>query len=124
MLSPRTARRPAAAGAAILALVVLLPTVAGAVEYTAARKVGRGLASMTTCFLEVPGNMVKMTRERGYGWGFTLGFATGVGKLIPRVLVGVYEFVSAPFPLPAGYKPILEPEFPWGYFEEPPPQRR
>jgi hypothetical protein len=28
-----------------------------------------------------------------------------------------HEFVTAPFPVPAGYKPILQPEFPWGYFE-------
>jgi len=33
------------------------------------------------------------------------------------VLVGVYEVVSAPFPAPAGYQPIIRPEFPWGYFE-------
>lgn len=119
MRLPRPARSLTPVLAALLALAVLVPGGAGAVEYTSARKVGRGLASMTTCFLEIPGNMVQMTRQRGYGWGLTLGFATGVGKLIPRVLVGVYEFVSAPFPLPAGYKPIIDPEFPWGYFEEP-----
>jgi hypothetical protein len=28
----------------------------------------------------------------------------------------VWEFVSAPFPVPAGYQPILEPEYPWSYF--------
>jgi hypothetical protein len=38
--------------------------------------------------------------------------------IIPRVLVGVWEFVSAPFEVPAGYKPILEPEFPWSYFDD------
>jgi hypothetical protein len=26
--------------------------------------------------------------------------------------------VTSPFPWPAGYKPLIEPEFPWGYFEE------
>jgi len=31
--------------------------------------------------------------------------------------VGVWEFISAPFPLPAGYQPILSPEYPWSYFE-------
>jgi hypothetical protein len=31
--------------------------------------------------------------------------------------VGVYEFLSAPFPAPAGYRPIIEPEFPWDYFD-------
>ena len=45
--------------------------------------------------------------------------------IIPRVLVGVYEFLSAPFPAPAAFRPILEPEFPWDYFQSrapsPPP---
>jgi putative exosortase-associated protein (TIGR04073 family) len=72
---------------------------------------------MTTCFLEVPGNMVAETDARGAAVGIPLGFAKGLGMIVPRVLVGVYEFVTAPFPAPAGYRPILEPEFPWGYFD-------
>ena len=100
---------------AVLAGAVLASVPASA--QTAPRKFGRGLAAMTTAFLEVPGNMVAETRDRGPGVGIPLGFAEGLGMIVPRVLVGVYEFLSAPFPLPAGYKPILEPEFPWGYFE-------
>jgi putative exosortase-associated protein (TIGR04073 family) len=109
--------------AAALIVALLLPGVALAAEHTAARKAGRGLAAMTCGFLEVPGNVVAESRERGYGWGLTLGFAQGLGKLVVRELVGVYEFVTAPFPLPAGYKPILEPEFPWGYFDQPAAKR-
>jgi putative exosortase-associated protein (TIGR04073 family) len=75
---------------------------------------------MTCGFLEVPGNVVDETRRRGPGYGFTLGFAVGLGKIVVRELVGVYEFVTAPFPLPAGFQPIIEPEFPWGYFESRP----
>jgi putative exosortase-associated protein (TIGR04073 family) len=93
------------------------PRMAAAQEYTAARKVGRGLAGMTCGFLEVPGNIVKVSDEKGPAWGFTLGFAEGLGRLVVRELVGVYEFLSAPFPLPPGFQPILKPEFPWGYFE-------
>lgn len=104
-------------------LLCLLTTPALAVEQSAARKVGRGLAALTTGFLEVPGNVVKLTRERNAIWGFTLGIAIGAGKMVPRYLVGVYEFLSAPLPYPARFQPILEPEFPWGYFDDPPPRR-
>jgi len=101
----------------VLALLVLLAAMpAEAQRYDAPRKFGRGLAGMTTCFLELPGNMVKTTRERGLGYGLTLGFVEGLGRLVVRPLVGVYEFVTAPFPIPAGYKPIIQPEFPWDYF--------
>jgi len=99
----------------LAALTLLLASPAGA--QTAPRKFGRGLAGMTTSVLEVPGNIVAESRARGYGEGIPLGFAKGLGMIIPRTLVGVWEFVSAPFPLPAGYEPILSPEFPWSYFE-------
>jgi len=105
--------------AACLVAAILLPGAASAAQQSAARKVARGLAGMTCGFLEVPGNIVAETRNRGPVWGFTLGFATGLGKLVVRELVGVYEFVTAPFPIPSGFQPILEPEFPWGYFEQP-----
>ena len=110
--------RAARMGVAVFAAALFFAaTPAAAQRYDAARKFGRGLAGMTTCFLELPGNIVKTSRERGVGWGVTLGFVEGLGRLVVRPLVGVYEFVTAPFPVPAGYKPILEPEFPWDYFE-------
>ncbi len=120
MGSTRSTTRWTRLAACVLAVAILLPGIAEAKKYTAARKVGRGLAAMTTGFLELPGNIVQMNREKGAGWAMTLGFATGLGKLVTRHLVGVYEFLSAPFPAPTGYKPILEPEFPWGYFDAPP----
>jgi len=88
------------------------------VEYTAARKAGRGLAAMTTGFLEIPGNMMVETRKHGAGAGVPLGFVFGLGKLVVRELVGVYELLSCPIEAPAGFEPIIEPEFPWDYFED------
>jgi len=101
----------------VLVGILSIPTLSQAVEYTAARKAGRGLAAMTTAFLEVPGNMVAESREHGAGLGMPVGFAIGLGKIVARVLVGTYEFLSAPFAVPAGFEPIIEPEFPWSYFE-------
>jgi putative exosortase-associated protein (TIGR04073 family) len=103
---------------ALLILFLASPAPAQDVQHSAARKAGRGLAAMTCGFLEVPGNIVQETRERGAGWGFTLGFVKGLGGIVVRELVGVYEFVSSPFEVPSGYEPIIEPEFPWSYFDE------
>ena len=100
---------------ALAVLVLVCASPAGA--QTAVRKMGRGLANMTTSFLEIPGQMVKETRASGAGLGIPVGFAKGLGMIIPRVLIGVYEFLSAPFPAPEGYRPILTPEFPWDYFD-------
>ena len=115
----RVVGRFVAAGvAAVVTVALSMPQSVYATEYTAARKAGRGLAGTTCSFLELPGNLVQTTRERGAAWGFTLGFAEGVGMIVVRTLVGVYEFVSAPFEAPPGFEPIIEPEFPWDYFEE------
>jgi putative exosortase-associated protein (TIGR04073 family) len=81
----------------------------------APQKFGRGLAGMTCGFLELPGNIVKETQKQG-AVGIPMGLAKGVGMIVTRELVGVYEFVSAPFPVPSGFKPILSPEYPWSYF--------
>jgi putative exosortase-associated protein (TIGR04073 family) len=103
---------------ALLAVAILLLVSARpAAAQTAVRKMGRGLANMTTSFLEIPGQMVKETNAQGAGVGIPLGFAKGLGMIVPRVLVGVYELLSAPFPAPAGYRPIINPEFPWDYFD-------
>jgi putative exosortase-associated protein (TIGR04073 family) len=109
-----------AAALALAAAIIAAPTLGEAAEQSAARKLGRGLAGMTVGFLEIPGNIVDTSRKQGLAAGMTLGFVLGLGKVVVRELIGVYEFVSAPFPLPAGFRPIIEPEFPWDYFENPP----
>ena len=103
---------------ALVAAVLLLLASSPARAQDATRKWLRGLAGMTCAVVEVPGNMTAETRARGPAEGLPLGFAKGLGMIIPRTLVGVWEFISAPFPLPEGYEPILEPEFPWDYFDE------
>lgn len=82
---------------------------------TSAEKFGRGLAGITCGFLEVPGNIVQETRSQG-PVGVPIGLAKGLGMFVARELVGVYELISAPFPAPAGFRPILKPDYPWDYF--------
>jgi len=50
----------------------------------------------------------------------TVGVAVGLGKFVARELVGAYEIVTAPFPIPRDYAPVLSPEFAWSYFEAEP----
>jgi putative exosortase-associated protein (TIGR04073 family) len=104
------------AAAAFLVTIAALPTRASA--QNASRKFGRGLAGMTTSILDVPGNVVAETETRGAATGVPLGFVEGLGMMMLRVPVGVYELVTAPFPAPSHYDPVLQPEYPWSYFEE------
>jgi putative exosortase-associated protein (TIGR04073 family) len=111
----RNPRRAILVATAVVLCTLLFVPAADA-QYTAASKAGRGLAAMTCGFLEIPGNIVKVSEEQGQVYGFTLGFVEGLGRLVVRELVGVYEFVSSPFEVPEGYRPILEPEYPWDYY--------
>ncbi|MBW1683910.1 MAG: exosortase system-associated protein, TIGR04073 family [Deltaproteobacteria bacterium] len=101
-------------------LLLGLATAAPAQEMTATRKLGRGLAGMTMGILELPGNMTQEWRNDGPLSGLTVGFVMGIVKVPARTLVGVYELLSCPFPLPAGYEPLLTPEYPWQYFQAEP----
>ena len=86
-------------------------------EYGPMDKLGRGLAGMTTGFLELPGNIAAENRDHGGAAAATIGFAKGVGMIPVRELVGVFNFVTAPLEIPSGYRPILQPEYPWQDFD-------
>ena len=79
---------------------------------TAIDKLGRGVANTITCVFEVPKAMGDVKDKDGFFAGFTVGPILGICKTVRRALVGVYEMVTFPIPLPAGYKPILtDPEY-------------
>jgi putative exosortase-associated protein (TIGR04073 family) len=117
-MTTRFERNLTAGGATLMIVVgialLLWPIVSSA--DTSLHKAGRGLAAMTTPFLEIPGNIKVTTERKGAPAGWTEGFAKGLGMTVVRPAVGVYELVTAPFPFPANYEPVLEPEYPWSYF--------
>ena len=87
------------------------------IAQTAGAKAARGLAAMSCAFLEIPGNMLVESRKWGTG-GLFLGFFKGAGKTVPRFWIGAYEFFSCPIEAPVDFIPIIQPEYPWGYFDE------
>lgn len=111
-------RTVAAALAAVLSLG--LASVAEAQQMTATRKFGRGLAGLTLAILELPGNMTQEWRSEGPLTGLTVGLVMGLAKIPARGLTGAFETITAPFPLPAGYEPLMAPEYPWQYFQAEP----
>src|SRR2546427_165838 len=109
------------AGLAVLACILAFTSPAGA--QTAARKFGRGLADMTTGVLELPGNTVVEAKKHGAAGG-PIGVAKGLGMIVSRELVGGYEGVSAPLPVPPGFRPPVQPAFPCSYFQQAPRSAR
>ncbi len=86
-------------------------------EYNSARKVGRGFANVALGFLAIPGQMIIETHNRGAAAGLPLGFAMGIGWFVTTEVVGIWEILSCPFEIPEDFAPIIEPEFPWDYFD-------
>lgn len=80
------------------------------------KKLGRGVCNMATFPLELPSQISKTNITDGPMAAFTWGLLKGLGMTGFRALVGVYETVTFPMPMPEGYKPILtDPEF---FFED------
>ena len=113
----------ALAALAVTGALLIAPTTAIAEESqnTSARKIGRGVANMTLGVLAIPGEITRTTREKGPFLGATWGLVKGVGMTVATEVVGVFEILTCPFETPPGFKPILEPEFPWDYFTGPRP---
>ena len=99
-------------GAAVLAMCAATPAQGGDMG----GKALRGAAGMIFCFLEMPGNMVDVSKKEGVGAGLTKGFVKGLVLMPFRGMVGVYELFTFPFEIQPGYEPVMEPEYPWGYF--------
>jgi len=78
----------------------------------AVTKLGRGVANVATCPLELPKSMGEANEESGIFAGMTWGLFEGLVGTVKRAAVGVYEVATFPVPLPSQYKPILtDPEF-------------
>jgi putative exosortase-associated protein (TIGR04073 family) len=116
MASLPTALTRLARGLALAALLSLVSAGgAQAQEMTATRKAGRGLAGLT-----LAGNMAQEWRNDGPLQGLTVGLAMGIVKVPARTVLGAYELLTSPFALPAGYEPLLAPEYSWQYFQAEP----
>ena len=107
-------------GLAMLASVLLvsgLVTQAFAEEVVspaAAEKAVRGLANTGLgLVVELPKTVYYDTLEDGPLYGLTVGILEGLCWGIARTLVGVYEVVTFPFPVPDGYRPIYKPDYPY-----------
>ncbi|OGX29044.1 MAG: hypothetical protein A3B78_03340 [Omnitrophica WOR_2 bacterium RIFCSPHIGHO2_02_FULL_67_20] len=78
------------------------------------RKLGRGIANVATCPIELPRTIEKVSLRDGYVAGATVGILQGVWRTILRGAVGVFEVVTFPIEVTEGFKPLLKPEFAFG----------
>jgi len=98
---------------ALLVTVVLVLSYGGLAHgRNPACKLGRGIANVATSPVEIFYSMERVSDEKGFIAGWTWGVVDGVFYTVRRLLVGVYEIVTFPFPVPADYEAVIDsPEF-------------
>lgn len=74
-------------------------------------KLGRGFVNIVTGWVEIPKRMHETSQEQGAAAGWTWGLLRGLGHGFVRTAAGLYELVTFPVPAPAGYAPVIEPEY-------------
>lgn len=74
-------------------------------------KFGRGAVNVLTFWTEVPRNVAIEWQRTDPASGFFLGVGKGVGYGFARLMGGIYDMVSFPFPVPLGFAPVMDPEF-------------
>ena len=95
--------------------VVSAPVVADTLDKPkgdALRKLGRGLSNCLTFTIEIPNQISKANNSDGPIAALTYGVTKGIVMGIFRAVIGAYEVITFPIPLPEWYRPILtDPEF-------------
>jgi len=76
------------------------------------KKLGRGVANMITCPLEITHRIGEANEDSGPVAALTWGILSGIFRTATRVVVGAYETVTFMIPFPNDYGPIIDdPEF-------------
>ncbi len=74
-------------------------------------KLGRGIANIATCPLELLRTPTLVGRREGNVAALTVGVAQGVWRTVQRGAVGVFEVATFYAEIPDNFEPIMKPEF-------------
>lgn len=91
-----------------------------AAEGTPVRKLQRGFVNVALSPMEISHELAKGKNEESFVPTWFTGFGRGSIYMVGRALAGVYDMITAPVALPAGYEPLVQPEFPWQLLEDNP----
>jgi putative exosortase-associated protein (TIGR04073 family) len=75
-------------------------------------KLGHGFSNLALAWLEIPKNVVLTTNQSNVAVGLTGGTIRGIVHTSGRILSGVVDLVSFPFPT----QPVAEPGYVWQNF--------
>jgi putative exosortase-associated protein (TIGR04073 family) len=99
----------------LFALSFFIPHVAMAYGYPdkIGEKLGNGLANVVTGVAEIPKTIMIVSREKGPGYGATVGFMTGTVNMLGRTLLGALDLVTFMIPTES----LVKPDYIWNHFD-------
>lgn len=86
-----------------------LVSTASASDETAFTKFGRGIANIAISPGELYAQPMLLSKDHAASISIFGGLLKGIAMFVAREFVGVYEVLTFPFPVPKGYRPIIEP---------------
>lgn len=107
-------RRRVLIGLVVVAWVLAVAPPASAEQDTGrlvATKLFRGIVNAASGWMEIPKQMIQTSQESGAAKGWTWGFAKGIGYAVARSVIGAYEIVTFPIPVPEEYRAVMHPEY-------------
>ena len=103
----------------ILGFLFLLPegkSAEIAAPGTPIRKLQRGFLNIALSPAEISHELAKERNKDNFIPDWFTGLGRGSFFMVGRALVGGYEILTAPIPLPSRYEPVIYPEFEWEHF--------
>ena len=82
-------------------------------EGTPVRKLQRGFLNIALSPIEISRELDSEKKVDSFIPSWIIGIGRGSFYAVGRALTGVYEILTFPFAVPAGYEPIVQPEFAW-----------
>ena len=74
-------------------------------------KLGRGIANIATCPLELIRTPTLVGRREGNVAALTVGLAQGAWRTVQRGAVGLFEVATFYAEIPDNFEPLMKPEF-------------
>lgn len=85
---------------------------------TPLRKLQRGVINIVLSPIEISHELHVEKRKNEYLPSWVTGLGRGTAYMVGRALSGVYDLVTFPIPVPAGYEPLVYPELVTEHLED------